>query len=152
MSRRRIRRGDRLEIRKRRERGELAHGQSAHELFRIAVREDRYRLQGTRHHGGFQVLQTPRARDDRAGQDKVQGLRLPDRDEVHRLQDGLQDKRGARYLRKPPRGSVKDERRHLRRGVLRGDASALGRLDKALSENQGTITHDAAAYIRNKNP
>ena len=88
----------------------------------------------TGHHGRIQVLQAPSAADHRTGQDSFQGLCLPDRDEVHGLQDWLQNQGGARHLREPPRGNQQDERRHLQRGVLRRDAPSLGRMVPKVSD------------------
>ena len=45
-----------------------------------------------------------------------QGLRLPDRDDLPRLQAGLQGRRAAHHLRRPQGGREQDEQRHRARG------------------------------------
>ena len=56
------------------------------------------------------------------------------RNEVHGLQDWLQNQGGARYLREPSRGNQQDERWHLQRGILRRDAATLGRMVPKVSD------------------
>ena len=52
---------------------------------RLEIRSHSDRIQCPRHHRRIQVLQTQSAADHRTRQDTLQGLWLPDRDEIHRL-------------------------------------------------------------------
>ena len=51
-------------------------------------------------------------------------------------QDRLQDQGGAGGVRQPQGRHIEDERRHIQRGVLRGNAPAVGRLDAQVSRHQ----------------
>ena len=140
--RRRIRCGYRFTVCQRSERGELAYRQSIDELFRIQIRALHNGVQSERHHCRIQMLQTPCARNHRTRQNQIQGICLPDRDEIHGIQDWLQDKGSAGDIRKQKRRRVENERRHLRRGILRRNETALGRMDKEIPENKRiTKTH-----------
>ena len=61
---------------------------------------------------------------------------------IHGIQDWLQDKGSAGDIREQKRRRVENERRHLRRGILRRNETALGRMDKEIPENKRiTKTH-----------
>ena len=67
---------------------------------------------------------------DAPGRRPDEGIRFPDRDEVHGLPPGIQDRRGADHLHEPPAGHLQDVQRHLR-------GSLLGRDQAPVPENQG---------------
>ena len=55
----------------------------------------------------------------------LEGLRVPDRDEILGLAAGNAAQGGVDHLRRTPRGNVEDVGRNLRRGVLRGAETPL---------------------------
>ena len=59
------------------------------------------------------------------GRHQVQGLCLPDRDEVYGPSDGLQGGRGAHRVREPRAGHVEDEFIDIRRGRVRRDTAEM---------------------------
>ena len=58
----------------------------------------RNRISRPRHHGRLCMLSPQGARNHSARRSSLQGLCLPDRNEVHGAQDRVQDKGSARYL------------------------------------------------------
>ena len=97
---------------------------------------------GSRYVSGVNVVNWPCARNHTTRQNKSQGICLPDRDEIHGIHDWLQDKGSAGDIRKQKRRRVENERRHLRRGILRRNETALGRMDEEIPENKRiTKTH-----------
>ena len=64
-------------------------------------------------------------RNPAARPDKVQGLRLPDRDEIHCLQIRFQGSGKAYRVRQPRAWHKQDELRHIRRSRVRGDTPQM---------------------------
>ena len=63
----------------------------------------------------------------------LQGLCLPDRDEVHRLQVRRTSEGSARHLHQPRAGHLENELQHLRRSRLRSHSPEVGQLVQEVS-------------------
>ena len=120
--------GHRFALHQRSKRRKLADGTGPDVLFRFEIRAHRHRTAHPRHDRRIQMLPAQGAGDHPAGQNQIQRLCLPDRDEVHRLQVRIQGRGSARHLHQPRTGNLENEFQHLRRSRLRSDAAEMGQL------------------------
>ena len=80
------------------ERSELAHGTCTDVLFCLQVCALHHRAAHPRHYSRICMLPPPGIGDYQSGRHPLQRIRLPDRNEIHRLQMWLQGKGSACHL------------------------------------------------------
>ena len=73
---------------------------------------------------GLRLLLAPRTGDDGPRRGAHEGVRIPDRNEIHGLEAGAETQGGLDHLRRTPRGRVEDVGRHLPRSLLRRAGTA----------------------------
>ena len=127
---RRCRRGGRVALFARRERGQLADVAAADVLLCLEIRADRHPHARVRRHGGVRLLVAPRVGDDRPRRRTHGGLRVSGGDEVYGMEARVPYRRGVDRLRRPHGGNLQDVGRHLRRSLL-GRAPAAVAQDSA---------------------
>ena len=86
------------------------------------------------------MLQGRSTQDNRAEQDPLQRLRLPDRDEVHIEAVWLHDQGGTDHICQPSGGNIKDEYLHIWRGSLWGAEAPMVGNDKTFPSKRTTET------------
>ena len=124
----------RLALRPGRRHGELGPDATAHLRRRLALRARAARRAVPRPHRRLQVLPPRGARAHRPRRDPLEGLRLPDRDDVPDRARRLQRRRGADHLRRPHGGRVEDEPDDLPRSGEEGAGAAARRAEGRSSD------------------
>ena len=67
------------------------------------------------------MLQSSRLENSQLGQDPIQRICFPNRDEIQGVSKEIQDSRSAYHICQQAIRHIEDELRHLRRGSLRGN-------------------------------
>src|SRR5699024_9653128 len=119
------RRRGRFALCPRRPGGQLARIASSDLLRCVALCAGRDADARTRRHGRIRLLLAPDARNPRSGRRADERLRISDRNEIHGMAARNEDRGGADRLHRAAPRRLEDERRHIRRSLLRGAEAPL---------------------------